>query len=365
VELTCGSSAKDLFQKVLSAFPIPEGSSVKLLYNGQTILQGDVVVTASTCQDVPLFLTVPKKTPKIMVLVSEKEQVEQVQTRKSDPTIRGFDRERTNVVSQQTNLYWGTDTGQDKNFKFCRFQACTWQSFGHRPLDSTPHDFEAFKLLEKLATDPGIRAIMRERELVVGTLGEMDPIDDRLMKKMQNQQQRPGPCLLGYNTNAGARIDIKLRTDDLRSFRSYPHLVCTLIHELSHNWCSEHDELFWANYGQMRVEYLYEHFLRTSIIVANGRRRTTAQIAEIPVLSTSTHVLDFVMQELTQEMMQHHLTPQRIRSTIQQRIDELDKQRGNKLGGKTSNQNKRDLALAAAEKRSKQQESDQNESNNS
>jgi hypothetical protein len=110
----------------------------------------------------------------------------------------------------------------------------------------------------------------------------------------------------------------------------------------------------------MRVEYLYEHFLRSSNIVANGH--TTAQLAGIPVLPTSTHVLDFVMQELAQEMAQHHLTPQRIRSTIQQRIDQLDKQRGIKLGGQKSNQNKRELALAAAEKRSRQQESDKKES---
>jgi hypothetical protein len=55
---------------------------------------------------------------------------------------------------------------------------------------------------------------------MVGTLGEMDPIDDRLMQKKEQQ----GGCLLGYNTNGGVRIDVKLRTDDLQGFRPYLEL---------------------------------------------------------------------------------------------------------------------------------------------
>eukprot|EP00957_Ditylum_brightwellii_P180316 13736496-Ditylum_brightwellii.AAC.1 len=88
-----------------------------------------------------------------------------------------------------------------------------------------------------LASDPGVIAVMKECELVVNALGEMDPIDDRLMQK----HKADGACLLGYNTNHGLRIDIKLRTDDLQGFRPYPQLVSTQIHELSHNWVGEHD----------------------------------------------------------------------------------------------------------------------------
>jgi hypothetical protein len=57
-------------------------------------------------------------------------------------------------------------------------------------------------------------AIFQLRELVVGMLGKMDPIDDHLMQK----EQQEGACLLGYYTNHGTRIDVKLRTDDLITF---------------------------------------------------------------------------------------------------------------------------------------------------
>merc|ERR1712183_1057284 len=89
-----------------------------------------------------------------------------------------------------------------------------------------------------------------------------------------------GGCLLGYNTNHGLRIDIKLRTDDLRDFRPYPQLVSTLIHELSHNWVGEHNLLFWTNYAQMRAEYLCTHArLRSTSNVIHGKK--TSEVAGI------------------------------------------------------------------------------------
>merc|ERR1712183_979618 len=99
-----------------------------------------------------------------------------------------------------------------------------------------------------------------------------DPIDDRIMRKMQREHGN-NSCLLGYNTNRGLRIDIKLRTDDLNDFRPYPELVRTLIHELSHNWVGDHNLLFWTNYAQMRTEYLYAHkALRRGAAAASGRK---------------------------------------------------------------------------------------------
>jgi hypothetical protein len=76
---------------------------------------------------------------------------------------------------------------------------------------TAPHASEARRLLERLKTNPGIVAILRSRELVAGTLGRMDPDDDRIMRRMQIEG---GECLLGNNTNRGLRIDTKLRTDD-------------------------------------------------------------------------------------------------------------------------------------------------------
>ena len=65
-----------------------------------------------------------------------------------------------------------------------------------------PHASEARRLLEQLKTNPGIVAILRSRELVVGTLGEMDPVDNRIMQMMQLEGEE---CLLGYNTSHGLR----------------------------------------------------------------------------------------------------------------------------------------------------------------
>ena len=63
---------------------------------------------------------------------------------------------------------------------------------------TAPHASEARRLLERLKTNPGIVTILGSRELVVRTLGEVDPVDDRIMQMMQLEG---GECLLGYITN--------------------------------------------------------------------------------------------------------------------------------------------------------------------
>merc|ERR1712176_1241875 len=263
---------------------------------------------------------------------------------------------------------------QHKDYKFCRLKACTDHSFGHRSTESTPHAFHAMKLLEKLSTDPGIVAIMKERELVVGTLGEMDPIDDRIMQKTESH----GGCLLGYNTNRGLRIDIKLRTDDLSDFRPYSQLVSTLIHELSHNWVGDHNLLFWTNYAQMRAEYLFTHArMRNSAMIVRGKK--AAELAGLTERALE-NIYELIMSELVREMSQHGLHPNMIADPIRQRVQELEeetrrmeKQGGYRLGGlsmqqklasegKTESVNvikgtsTRELSLIAAERRAREQE---------
>lgn len=299
--------------------------------------------------------------------------IDDLKSKKSDPTIRGFDQEHLHSQKRrqqhQQTQHWADDMVQSKDYKFCRFQECRDQSFGHRSTDQTPHAFAARQLLEKMATDPGIVAIMNERELVVGTLGEMDPIDDRIMLKKQ-QDSGGGACLLGYNTNAGSRIDIKLRTDDLTAFRAYPDLVSTLIHELSHNWVGEHNLLFWTNYAQMRAEYIFTHarLLRSSLLI---RGKTTAELAGLDRTKLN-NVYAFIMAELVGEMAQHALHPNMIQAPVQQRIQELEEEdalnqrQGHRLGGSTENKgfdgaggtnanDARERVLAAAERRAREQ----------
>jgi hypothetical protein len=93
-------------------------------------------------------------------------------------------------------------------------------------------------------------------------------------------QAEGGGCLLGYNTNHGLMINVKLRMEDLSGFQPYQELGLTLIHKLSHNWVSKHDVLFWTNYSQMRVEYLWRHgqLMRGGVFVGG---KTTAALAGI------------------------------------------------------------------------------------
>lgn len=90
---------------------------------------------------------------------------------------------------------------------------------------------------------------------MVGTLAEMDPIDDRLAEKMEGGGSR----LLGYNTNAGMSIHMRLRTMDLSGFEPYSMLIDTLLHELAHNEVGPHNDSFWHLFGQLKSDYLHHH----------------------------------------------------------------------------------------------------------
>jgi len=339
--ITTNTTGEELHSLTRKSFGWQENDEVKIIHKGKKILPTSDIA----------FTKFPKSTVKIIVISTLSSTITQIMNKQSDPLIRGFDQEKLKLKRQKDASFWGSEGQPDKNYKFVKLEACTWQSFGHRSTESTPHAFAAQRLLEKLSTDPGIRAIMIERELVVNTLGEMDPIDDRIMEKTQ----ATGGCLLGYNTNHGLRIDLKLRTEDLQQFRPYPDLVRTLIHELSHNWVNEHDVLFWTNYGQMLAEYLYYH--AHSKILINGK--TTSELAGLP---SHIDVYKSIMQELVMEMQQHGLHPSMIQAPIWQRCEELERSYASKtleqrLGGvdlKDDGLSSRERALAAAERRRQQ-----------
>lgn len=226
-----------------------EGQNIKILYKGKQLLPG-VAIAAS-----PLAGATAAK---CMVMATGAKAIVAVQEARADPTIRGFASEDAAAAHHQQETRapreevseWARP--QDARYKFCRFEPCTWQSFGTRPSSKTPHAFEARALLVKLAQDPGVVAIMQAREYTVGLLAEQDPIDDRHAEKMEGEGKR----LLGYNTNAGAEIHIRLRTEDLSGFLPYPSLVDTLLHELCHNQIGPHNEQFWHLFCQLKADYL-------------------------------------------------------------------------------------------------------------
>jgi WLM domain len=150
-----------------------------------------------------------------------------------------------------------------------------------------------------------------------------------------------------------------LRTDDLKGFRLYSEIAATLIHELSHNWVSDHNLLFWTNYGQMRVEYLSRHIFGTGGVVVRGQ--TTAQLAGLPSsLKAMPDIYAFVMGDLAREMAMHGLDALTVAAAIRERCDEWEQKAviGQTLGMGTtrppaasSTENPREMARRAAERR--------------
>ena len=362
------------------ALEIDEDVVLRLVAKGKTLAQENQLGDAAADEQpaFPPSIKIPKGGAKIIVMGSKAEGIEKLNAQRSDPLMRGFDDERLarNRVTDLSSA-WGKRYGnQHKQYKFCRLEECTDASFGSRPGATTPHAFEARRLLEKLACDPGVQAIMKSRELVVGSLGEMDPIDDRLMK----EKEREGGRLLGYNTNMGMRIDIKLRTDDLAGFRPYPELASTLIHEISHNWCADHDQLFWTNFAQMRIEYLWTHaqLMHGAYFVGGRRTASVAEVTDMIVTSNPANgmvarteemntIIKSLVPEIQRDMLQHRLPVQLImpamatfsRELIDETKGEIEME-GRRLGSaeedgndSSSTMSPRERALAAAEKRAR------------
>lgn len=95
----------------------------------------------------------------------------------------------------------------------------------------------AERMLRRLAMDAGVRFVMRRRGWFVPVLSEMYP---------DGKVGVDPVCVLGLNESKGARIRLRLRTDDLQGFRKLLSIKKVLYHELAHNERSEHDAIFYA-----------------------------------------------------------------------------------------------------------------------
>ena len=103
------------------------------------------------------------------------------------------------------------------------------------PLKYLPNPDKSRRYLERLASDPGIKASMRKHKFTVGLLTEMNPAEHTTHESKT----------LGLNRNAGEVIELRLRTDSYDGYRDYKVIRKTLCHELAHNVHSEHDRKFW------------------------------------------------------------------------------------------------------------------------
>jgi len=112
------------------------------------------------------------------------------------------------------------------------------------PLKWLPKSERSLAYLERLRSDPGIKASMRKHKFSVGVLTEMNPAD---------HTTHDGKTL-GLNRNRGEIIELRLRTDAYDGYRDYKIIRDTLCHELAHNVWGEHDRNFWDLTRQIEKE---------------------------------------------------------------------------------------------------------------
>jgi len=123
---------------------------------------------------------------------------------------------------------------------------------------------EAFRLLEDLATDPGIVAVLKKHKWKVGTLSEMYP---------DGKVGVDPVCVLGLNVNKGQEIQLRLRTDNLKGFRKRAVIRETLAHELAHVEISDHNADFYALMSQIQSEMVELDWRQTRGNVLGGEFR--------------------------------------------------------------------------------------------
>jgi len=114
------------------------------------------------------------------------------------------------------------------------------------PPGVTPGVSAVQQRLKELSEDPGILGVMKRHDFQVGCLSEMPP-DGKVGVDSE--------CVMGLNKNAGQEIFLRVRTDDGQGLRSYQSLVPVLLHELTHNVWSGHDNNFKTLCSQLTRDY--------------------------------------------------------------------------------------------------------------
>jgi len=103
----------------------------------------------------------------------------------------------------------------------------------------------AYDVLHRVAVHPGVVAVMKAHGWVVPVLGELFPAGQGGVDPV---------CVLGLNTGRGARISLRIRTDDLEGYVKFPMVMETVWHELAHNSLSEHTRDFYNLVSALKAE---------------------------------------------------------------------------------------------------------------
>jgi WLM domain/PUB domain len=169
----------------------------------------------------------------LYVLSTSEETVADVRAAVPDPLLRGFAARRSPYAARPVSTASMARANSPYGFKSVQ------------PLPGKPNEAEARRLLWSLANDVGFSRVMESRRWSVGCLAEMEA---------EGKVGVDPVCVLGYNTNAGQSIHLRLRTDDGNGFRPVYKLREVLAHELAHNVHSEHDRQFYDLMNQVERE---------------------------------------------------------------------------------------------------------------
>ncbi|KAK4420563.1 hypothetical protein Salat_2006700 [Sesamum alatum] len=181
------------------------------------------------------------KARSIRMMGVPKDEVDEVlENAKVDLRIAGFDEEEKRLKQRNADGSYTLRRLPQGPYIFGDFRTLSLPG-----IELNPPASRALELLHRLASDPGIVAIMNKHRWRVGILTEMAPVGYVGVSPK---------CILGLNKNHGEEISLRLRTDDLKGFRKYESIKKTLLHELAHMVFSEHDSNFYALDKQLNEE---------------------------------------------------------------------------------------------------------------
>jgi len=234
VSLVLHESTLDALRAAIrEAFELAEDADLKILAKGKA-LSTDAQLRA-LAPNIKLMVMSSKASDRAAVDAAPRERM------------RGFEEDD---LRQRTGSVGGAASGAAAVYK-TRSIGPTYRFHALKPLPAlppgvTPGISVVQHRLKQLSEDPGILGVMKKHQFQVGCLSEMPP---------DGHVGVDSECVMGLNKNAGEEIFLRVRTDDGQGLRPYQSLIPVLLHELTHNVWSDHDNRFKTLCSQLTREY--------------------------------------------------------------------------------------------------------------
>lgn len=214
LDLPPSTTLQTLHEKILQHLSLPTGTGLRLIHKGKTVPSTATTLSETSLTDAEATLYILSTSPST---------ISAIRAAKPDPLLRPFSAPNPRYVAAPRSTR--DVTALNSSYGFGRVEA----------LPGFADTARATAILEQLASDKGFLDVMRRKGWRVGALKEMPP---------EGKVGVDPVCVLGYNTNKGMEIHLRLRTDDRKGFRPMRMIRQVLAHELAHNVFSEHDDKF-------------------------------------------------------------------------------------------------------------------------